>query len=233
MDAPAGPDRDDDALAAALRRAELDDLSFDELYSARVRRVAHRFWTPLHVAERVAVLLEQLGARSVLDAGSGPGKFCIAAGAVAPAMHFTGIEHRPHLVEEARAIATRLSIENARFSVGDIAQCDFGDFDAVYFFNPFAENIYTDRAERFDETVELSDARFRDDILRTERALAAAKVGQLLVTYYGFGGRIPGAYELVCAETAGAEVVRIWRKTRGGGGHRVEDAPWIVIEDAD
>jgi SAM-dependent methyltransferase len=224
----------DRALRAALTRAELDDEVFDALYSPEVRRVAHRFWTPLGIAARAAGLLVHFGARRVLDAGAGPGKFCIAGGLAAPAIQFTGVEHRPHLVEEARRIASRLEMANACFVVGDLTRATLRDFDAAYFFNPFAENIYLDPREQFDATVELSKSRFRQDVLRIEEALAAADEGLLVVTYYGFGGRIPVSYDLLHGERAGTDCLRVWRKERAWGpaAYKLEDLLPLESPDA-
>lgn len=223
----------DEKIRAGLRLGVIADRTFDALYSAPVRQVAERYWTPLVVARRAALLLELLGARRVLDAGSGPGKFCIAAAAHSPALHFTGIEHRPHLVEEARAVAARLEVTNLHFLVGDATRWGPRPFDAVYFFNPFAENTYSSSDDQFDSTVELSESRFMADVQMTEVALAKATGDFLLLTYYGYGGRIPGNYALIHSERIGTDWLRVWRKTadpRPPGHWYVEEGAsvWIV-----
>ena len=200
-------------LLTKLRDGELADDAFDALLPDDVRAAAGRFWTPLAVARRAAELLNELGARQVLDVGSGCGKFCIAAAAAASQIEFTGVEQRSRLVDVAASVAAQLGLPNARFRHGDATVAALQGFDAVYLFNPFAENVFS-AEERFDDTIDLSDARLVADLLRLEWALARAPVGMLAVTYHGFGGRIPDSFDVLYAERAGTDRLRIFAKTR-------------------
>jgi hypothetical protein len=50
--------------------------------------------------------------------------------------------------------------------------------------------------------------------------------GAVLFTYHGFGGRIPDSFSLARSESAGTDVVRMWRKTlpsRGGA--------WLELDE--
>jgi SAM-dependent methyltransferase len=176
-----------------------------------VRAVSRRFWTPLAVAWHVVAGLSQLEARRVLDVGSGSGKFCIAAAAQAPDIAFVGIEHRVHLVEAARDVSLRMQTSNARFFPGDATLARFDQFDALYLFNPFEENTF-DNIERIDGTVELSPDRYVHDLLRVCTALSSARIGTIVVTYHGFGARLPRGYKLLSAEPVGSDRVCFWRK---------------------
>lgn len=206
-----------ESLRRSLCSGDAVDPEFDELYPGRTRAVAGRFWTPLGIARRAATLFEKYDAARILDVGAGPGKFCIAAALAYPAGEFTGIEHRAPLVEVARELALELRVPNARFYVGDATQIRWSDFDGFYFYNPFAENIFIEE-HCFDTSVELSDRRFLSDLLRTEDAMASARLGTCLVTYHRFGGRIPACYELMHAEQAGTNWLRLWMKTRDDRG---------------
>lgn len=196
-----------------IRRGLVDDVTFDAVYDEPIRARSARFWTPVAVAARVARLFSREGARRVLDVGSGAGKFCLTAACVCPEVEFTGIEQRPHLVEAARRAGARLGLENACFFTGDVTSVPWLDFDGLYFFNPFAENIYH-REEQLDQTVELSVSRFTADIQRVFGALAAAPVGMCFITYHGLGGPIPGSYDLVHREHACSDWLRVWVKRR-------------------
>ena len=147
------------------------------------------------IARRAWQLFAELGVERVLDVGSGAGKFCLVAGAVSSALSFHGIEQREGLVRGARELGERLGVANARFSVGDAMAAPWSGFDGLYFFNPFGENIHASD-ERIDSSVELSDERYEHEVELSEQKLAAAAVGTVVITYHGFGGRIPGAYEL-------------------------------------
>ncbi len=207
-------------------RTEEDD-AFDRLLPDRDRKAAGRFWTPVAVATRAARLFEQHGASRVLDVGAGPGKFCITAGRELPTIRWTGIEHRPRLVHFARRLVRRMGLDNVEFEVGDAAHTDWSRFDGLYFFNPFGENLFGDDSERLDSLVELSERRFMSDLRLAEAALKRVAVGTVLVTYHGFGGRIPGSFTPLHCETAGSSWLRVWIQTDGSSA----DETWLEQTD--
>jgi SAM-dependent methyltransferase len=199
-------------LRRALRARALSDLEFDCVYPPGIRIVSRRFWTPLRVAWRAAELLQSLGVGCVLDVGSGPGKFCLAAGSQAPGVTFIGVEHRPRFVRIARQAAFRLGVSNAQFITGDATLAALEEFDALYFYNPFAENTF-ETDEQLDSEVELSLDRYLNDLRRVRRALSLARIGTLVMTYHGFGALPPPGYEQLHADAAGSDYLRVWRKT--------------------
>jgi len=189
----------------------MDDDDFDALLPASARRFARVYWTRVAEARRVAELLVTHGARRVLDIGSGVGKFCIVAAARAPAIQFDGVEHRPKLVETGQSLLPALGLPNVSFAHGDATSVSWEAADALYVFNPFAENRMP-RADQFDQEVELSRTRHIADIRRMSHRLARQPDGALLVTYHGLGGPIPGAYQPVHVEAMSSGWMRVWRK---------------------
>ena len=210
-----------------------DDDAFDALYTPEIREVSARFWTPLAVARRAAELLAQAGARSILDVGSGVGKFALVAGASCPELRVVGIEQRAHLVEHARRALATLALANVRFVEGDATALPWKDVDGFYFYNSFAENLF-DPDDRLDARAELSMARFARDVQRTTTALRAARVGTAIATFYGSSGRIPCSYELAHEEKARSGWLRLWTKRdeTDDGSFFVEDGEWTVRYDA-
>jgi SAM-dependent methyltransferase len=196
-----------------LRNGEVTDEVFDVLFPFDLAAISGKYWTPLSVARRAGELLQDLGARHLLDVGSGCGKFCIAAAASAPNVEFTGVEQRSRLVDAAASAAAQLGLQNVRFRCGDATVAASEPFDALYLFNPFAENVFS-QDERLDDTVELSESRLVGDLLRVEIALSRAAVGTLVVTYHGFGGRIPDSFDVFHTERAGTDRLRVFAKTR-------------------
>lgn len=190
-----------------------EDVVFDAIYPARIRLISPRFWTPVAVARRAAILLRVAGARRVLDVGAGVGKFVLAAASEAADLDFVGVEQRAHLVEIAKSARLKLGLPNASFRVGDVTTMSWDGFDAFYFFNPLAENLYLE-GSRIDDQVELNKKRFVRDALRVERDLRAAPLGSLALTYHGLSGRIPACYELETCEPAGSDWLRLWAKRR-------------------
>jgi SAM-dependent methyltransferase len=190
-----------------------DDRSFDRIYPAGIRALSGRFWTPVAVARRAAGLFREAGVRRVLDVGAGVGKFALAAAVAAPELHFVGIEQRKWLVEIARRARSRMRIANVRFRVADVTLTAWGAYDAFYFFNPFAENVFG-REHWIDGRVELGEARFVRDVMRVDRALRAAPNGTVVVTYHGITGKMPACYELSHSEQAGSDRLHLWVKRR-------------------
>jgi hypothetical protein len=218
-------------LRRHLARQVLDDAAFDAMYAGPIQAKSASFWTPLAVASRAAALFALHGARRVLDVGSGPGKFCLAAGCMHPDLDFVGIEHRAELVSAACLAQSRLGLENVGFLYGDATRAPWDRFDGLYLFNPFSENL-CDHDEQLDNTVELSTARYMSDVRRVAAALATAAVGNCVVTYHGFGGPIPSSYELIHAERAQTDWLRVWikqRPTARGDGCFVERGDDVLL----
>jgi predicted RNA methylase len=210
---------------ALKRRLAVPDVAFDAVYPCWAQEVSPRFWTPVHVAVDAASALRRAGAKHVLDVGSGVGKFAVVA-ALAAGLNVTGVEHRPHLVASARRAAERYQA-SVRFVCARIQELDVRAFDAFYLFNPFGENL-VGPDERLDEAVVLSEKRFGDDVALIERWLDDAPVGTSLVTYNGFGGRIPGSYHMTSSQPSGRHFVRSWRKRDTRNGRK-----WSFVELAD
>ena len=210
------------SVSRRLREGRVVDSEFDDIYPTSVRDVSSSFWTPVSVAMRAAELLVHRASTRVLDVGSGAGKFCIVGAAVTGAS-FTGIEHRAHLVETARSAASRLGIEGARFVHGAFDTADVATYDAIYFFNPFEENLWDSEA-RLDDTVKLSDERFIADIEHAERLLAGARIGTRVVTYHGFGGEMPPGYCRALRERCHTGHLELWVKTGGPAARRLRCA---------
>ena len=210
-----------------------EDAAFDSIYPPSIRAISRRYWTPVDVARRAALLFREAGVRRVLDVGSGVGKFVLVAAAVAPEVTFVGVEQRARLVEVARRAHQRLRLPNAVFTVGEATASSWRGFDGLYFFNPFAENLFLD-GEQVDDAVELTEARFFRDIVRTERALREASLGTSIVTYHGMSGRMPACYELSQSMRAGSDWLRLWVKTREHAeGFFLEHGDDVVLHRAD
>jgi SAM-dependent methyltransferase len=162
------------------------------------------------VAARAAQLLVGAGASRILDVGCGPGKFCLT-GALSTDAIFTGVDQRQQLVETARAVASRIGADRARFLHADALRFPFSRFDGFYLYNPFYERLDT-AVVPIDGTVGLSSLRFQTCVLTTTRKLARLPVGVAVATYHGFGGVMPESYNRVHQEEAGTDRLDLWIK---------------------
>ncbi|HJV91504.1 MAG TPA: hypothetical protein VJ623_14435 [Holophagaceae bacterium] len=212
------------ALAAGR---PVPDADFDAHLPEAHRPASARFWTPVAVALHMARWFTEAGATCVLDFGSGVGKACVV-GALASPLRFTGLEHRPHFLPDARALARTFGVaDHATFEIGGFEAADVAAFDALYLFNPFGEHQFT-RPHHLDDTVPLSRQGFERDVARLEHLLRKAPVGLQMITYNGFGGRVPDTFDLLRAQAADGCPLRHWRKARPrpAGGY------WLELDDA-
>lgn len=199
-------------VAEAIRlRRDPEDWTFDRFLPHSLGVVSDQFWTPLAVAVRVAGWFDDFNVQTVVDIGSGAGKFCIAA-ALSGSCDFVGVEQRPRLVRAARHLARLFRVEDrVHFLHGA-----FGDeappiADAYYLYNPFGENV-VGRGEHLDEDVELGDERYGRDVAAVQTFLGCAKVGTFVVTYSGFGGPLPESYAELRVDRELPNVLRMSRK---------------------
>ncbi len=181
-------------IAEWIQRGKHDiDREFDRYLPVELRVPSRNFWTPICVAARVAAWLDELSIRSLLDIGSGPGKFCVV-GALAGSCAYLGIEQRPRLVEVSRTLAELFRVgQRVCFLEGVFGETEAPLVDAYYLYNPFGENLYG-AEDHLDNEVELTEERYQRDVAATERMLRDAPVGTVIITYNGFGGMIPTDY---------------------------------------
>lgn len=150
------------------------DRVFDDIFPSELRSASSIHWTPVEVAMRAAQLLARGNRNTILDIGSGIGKFCLVAAASAKA-RVRGIEHRARFVDVARDAAKTLGVD-VEFVHGTLEDEDASSVDVIYMFNPFAENL-CGREDWLDDSVELSERRFCRDVALAERFLRDARAG--------------------------------------------------------
>ncbi|HEX2730293.1 MAG TPA: hypothetical protein VHM70_01760 [Polyangiaceae bacterium] len=190
------------------------DYMFDRFLPLEMRLVSGQHWTPIDVALRAAQWLREYRVKTVLDIGSGAGKFCVVA-ALASEASFAGMEHRPPLVRAARALARTFGVaDRIEFACGEFDETSVPIAEALYLFNPFGENLYG-REGQLDNHVHLSGTRYRRDVAAVERLLNAVPGGTFVMTYNGFGGRVPAGYELIRVDRELPNVLAMWRKRNG------------------
>ena len=201
-------------LAEAMRAGSCpNDRSFDRFLPEPLRLVSPQYWTPLAVAKRAAEWFEDLGIRTMVDIGSGAGKFCIA-GALFGKCRFIGLEQYSSLVTSARALTDLFDLTDRVTFVADaLGSVTAPVGDAYYFFNPFGD-YWLGADYPLEAGAEFTDTRHADDVAAAEDLLRRAPVGTWILTYNGFGGRVPAGYELVRVDWELSGVLRLWRKQR-------------------
>jgi predicted RNA methylase len=199
-------------VARALRTGRCPaDGAFDRFLPERLRVISGQYWTPLVVAKRAARWFDHLNVRTVVDIGSGAGKFCVAA-ALAGGCRFTGLEQRPRLVASARALARLFDVDDrVDFVEGALGQIATPVADAYYLYNPFGEYLFHSN-EHLDKDAERSDERYARDVAAVQQLLQRARFGTCVLTYNGFGGQVPPSYRQIRFDNTLPNALRLWRK---------------------
>ncbi len=201
-------------LARELRAATMvKDEAFDQVYPLAVRRISWLHWSPIRACVRAVKLLAPAPETRLLDVGAGAGKFCIVAAAMSGA-RIRGVERNPYLAQVARAAAFRLGVA-VDIADGTLDGEEPSSVDALYFFNPFAEALYLPGAA-LEEGAQERAARAQRDVAAAERFLDRARVGARVVTFFGFGGRMPSSFVQVKREACAGGVLELWEKRSAG-----------------
>jgi hypothetical protein len=202
----------------------LPDAVFDHFLSDAMRVLSSQHWTPLAVVARAAQWLDECNIRTVVDVGAGAGKFCVAA-ALASRCHFTGLEHRGHLVTCARSLARTFGVEHrVHFIPGALGDVALPSVDAYYLYNPFEENVLEPDG-RIDDAVELSAERLARDLAAVNNLLTRAPGGTYVLVYNGIGAKLPPSYGIVRTDRELPNALCLWRKSMSrirGRSHRAE-----------
>jgi hypothetical protein len=185
------------------------DAAFDDQLPSSLQFKASMYFTPLEVARRAAILLAPDPGMTVLDVGAGVGKFCFAAAMEMPFATFIGVEWREHLVTLANELACKLKLANTRFIHANALDLDWSTYDAFYFFNPFAEQLYAGEFV-LDDSIALDPANFDAYVIAVRDRLSRSPIGTRIVTYHGFGAFPPLGYEQCCEEG----LLELWIKRR-------------------
>lgn len=188
-------------------KSDVSDEAFDALYPRRIQRISGIHFTPVEVVKVAAAFLVNKPGTRVLDIGAGAGKFCLI-GAACTTGFFTGVEQRLYLCQQAALLSSTHGLINTRFIHANILDVDFLEFDAVYLFNPFSENVFLNGA--MDTEVLLDRSLYASYNQHTKTQLAKMPTGTRLVTYFSFGDEIPEGYKVQSKDFDGK--LKLWEK---------------------
>lgn len=219
-DEPSAAQRAAQAAIAALRRGDPGaDAAFDRLLPGELRTVSSDYWTPMAVVRRVAGWLRAERVDTLVDIGSGAGKFCVATALLTPC-RVIGLEHRASLVTVARSLAERMHVaDRVTFVEGAFGEVPTPAASAYYLFNPFGEYEFS-TARDLDDGIAYSDQAYARDVDALTRFLARAPIGTVVVTLNGFGADPPASYELLRVDLTHRAALRLWKKRAPSGAAR-------------
>lgn len=180
---------------------------FDNLYSIKLKKLSGTHWTPVNTAVKAISFLGEGGNKSILDLGSGAGKFCLVAAANSEA-HITGVEQREYLVQISRKLAAKFDFQNLDFIHDDLQNIDFNRYDSFYFFNSFEENI--NPKDRLSKDHSLDHRQYQMYIALIREKFDALRLGTRIVTYCGDADEVPASFHLIKSDSKGK--LKFWEK---------------------
>lgn len=192
----------------ALRsNIDVDDSLFNDIYPPKIKKLAERHWTPVHVAKMAAEYLVESPMDKVLDIGAGAGKFCLVGASCTNGM-FYGVEQRESLVKLSNGLAEKHQVQNVAFIHANIDEICFSDYDAFYFYNSFYENI--DTSSPIDYSVLPDPELYHAYTECLRNRLALLPIGTRVVSYWSGWEEIPCNFDL--EYTACDGFLNFWRK---------------------
>ncbi len=186
----------------------ISDCQFNEIFPPSIQLLAQRHWTPLEVAIKAADFLAAENNVSILDIGSGVGKFCLAAANHKPNAFFTGVEQRLSLIRHAETAKAILQLNNAWFINGNFTQIDFRNYDHFYFFNAFYENL--EGTVKIDNSIDYSGELYNYYSRYLYKQLQQKPAGTRLAAYHSLEDEMPPEYHVVGVEMEG--LLKFWIK---------------------
>lgn len=195
------------SFSFSLDLTNLKDEDINALYPIKMQMLSSTHWTPVDIAKKAIRFLGEDGRKTILDLGSGSGKFCLVAAACSDAA-IVGVEQRENLVQLSRKVAKSLSLHNLKFIHADLVEIDFKDYDSFYFFNAFEEFI--NPKDKMDRTQELDEISHQAYIQLIRQKFDQAIKGTRIVTYCGECAEIPESYRLMKSENKGK--LKYWEK---------------------
>ena len=191
----------------SVKPEEWNDEAINSLYPIKMQKLSSTHWTPVDVAKKAIKFLSEAGRNTVLDLGSGSGKFCIAA-ALSSGANIVGVEKRENLVQLSKKIAKSLALENLNFIQADLIELDFSTYDSFYFFNAFEELI--DSKDQLDKDLELDEITHQKYIQLIREKFDQVPSKTRIVTYCGECKEIPDSYRLIKSQNTGK--LKFWEK---------------------
>lgn len=183
------------------------DDDFDSKLSPNYQDISKIHWTPVAVIDEVSCWLNTHASRTVLDIGSGVGKFCLTA-AQNSTIQFTGVELRAKLHHQAIDLQKEMQINNATFLNADILTIPFYNFGAIYYYQPFCEHLC--EADWIEQDQDFSVEQFHTYEAYVLDQLKNCNSGTLFISYCAHNIEMPECFMLEDMKFDG--LLQLWIK---------------------
>ena len=173
------------------------DFEFDQALPPRLRALADIHWSPIEVARTIAFALKDCPRARFIDIGAGPGKLCLLL-ALMTDWEIYGIEQREDLVTVARQICDENAPGRVHMIHGNMLTLDWDHFDIFYLYNPFQEHMCgRDGTVPIDRKIHMTRRFYAKYVDEVFRQLVLLKAKQRVITFHGYGGRLPTSLKLL------------------------------------
>ncbi len=192
---------------------EVKDTKFDEIFPEYYRVVSEVHWSSIKVGRQIALWLSEKPRLKFLDVGCGVGKLCFLLRLLTE-HEIHGIEQRRNLVKIANTIIQKNSFAEISIKQMNMMALEWDEYDVYYFYNPFQEHLLGSGIGVVEQNIELDKKNYSLYISEVFRQLSWAESGKMLITYHGFGGRIPSSWRLVSSAFIGGGHLELWMNER-------------------
>ena len=178
------------------------------LFPDWIRSLDKIHWSPEPVIKRAVEWLLPNRGMSLLDIGSGSGKFCLMGSYLRPDCSFYGVEQRRDLVDCSIGLRDQLNRRNVEFTNANFTSVEFRNFDSFYFYNSFFENL--PGVETIDDTIDHSVHLYAYYSAYLKNELDRLSTGTRVVTFCSWDDEIPLSYGLQASSMEGR--LKFWMK---------------------
>lgn len=190
----------------------IHDWEFDQILPSRFRAISEVHWTPIEVARKIALSLKDRPQSKFIDVGSGAGKLCLLL-ALMSELEIYGIEQRLDLVKISREICEENAPGRVKIMSGNMLDLDWNQYDIFYLYNPFQEHLCgVDVAGLIDGKIQPNRKTFSKYTNEVFYQLTLLKPRKRVITYHGYGGRMPASLKPIQRCIIGTGTLVVWEK---------------------
>ncbi|TGL69056.1 methyltransferase [Leptospira jelokensis] len=173
----------------------MTDFQFDSLLPEALQILSPYQWTPNLVIAHTWEFLKGEKVSSLLDLGSGVGKFCLILSQYAKnRFPICGMEDRNELVQIAESLKIKMNVGNVSFVSSNFLESFPYGHSHYYVFNPLYETI---KGSHTIGDAKIKSAKlFLHNLQRLKEHLFFCPKGTKLITYHGFGGSVLPGYKV-------------------------------------
>lgn len=188
----------------------IPDFEFDQILPSNMREISDSQWSSVKAAKALSAMLCDRPKARFVDLGSGAGKMCLLL-ALKSTLEITGVERRQSLIDVARKICDLNAPGRINLLHMDLLNLDWRDYDVLYLFNPFFEHKCKSDA-LIDWNIELGERAFRRSVVSAFDKLSTLRTGQRVVTFHGYGGKMPKSLKLINRTIVDDGTMNMWER---------------------